>query len=200
MDDVDGWLRAWSRFEEILSEAGALASVAYTCDTTDPVKEAAHLRFTKDIGPRALEQRVRLGRRLLATGHSAPDLDMILRRMRNQEELFRKTNVPLLGELQELSSAWQKLAAGLSATWAGPCRFRRCVFTRPAPIVRYGSAPTSFTWGPSPASETRSRTSSTVSTSCDRPSRTMPASPTTATTPTLKRTASTTRREIASGS
>ncbi|HKA48570.1 MAG TPA: M3 family oligoendopeptidase [Candidatus Dormibacteraeota bacterium] len=119
MDDVDGWLRAWSRFEEILSEAGALASVAYTCDTTDPVKEAAHLRFTKDIGPRALEQRVRLGRRLLATGHSAPDLDMILRRMRNQEELFRKTNVPLLGELQELSSAWQKLAAGLSATWDG---------------------------------------------------------------------------------
>ena len=119
LDDVDGWLSAWSRFEEILSEAGALASVAYTCDTADPEKEATHLRFAKDIGPRAQEQRVRLGRRLLATGHSAPDLEMVLRRMRNQEELFREANVPLLGELQELSSRWQKLAAGLNATWDG---------------------------------------------------------------------------------
>jgi oligoendopeptidase F len=119
LDDVDAWLRTWSRFEEILSEAYSLASVAYTCDTTDPEKEAAHLRFARDIGPRAQEQRVRLGRRLLATGHSAPDLDMVLRRMRNQEELFREANVPVLGELQELSSGWQKLAAGLSATWEG---------------------------------------------------------------------------------
>src|SRR5262249_59092250 len=115
----DGWLSAWSRFEEILSEAGALASVAYTCDTADPEKEATHLRFAKDIGPRAQEQRVRLGRRLLATGHSAPDLEMVLRRMRNQEELFREANVPLLCELQELSSRWQQVAAGLNATWDG---------------------------------------------------------------------------------
>ena len=119
LDDVDGWLRAWSRFEEILSEADALAYVAYTCDTTDPEKEAAHLRFARDIWPRAEEQRVRLGRKLLSTGHSAPDLEMVLRRMRNQEELFREANVSIQGELQELSSAWQKLAAGLSATWDG---------------------------------------------------------------------------------
>ena len=119
MGDVDDWLRAWSRFEEILSEADALAYVAYTCDTTDPGKEAAHLRFARDIGPRAQEQRVRLSRKLLATGHSAPDLEVALRRLRNQEELFREANVPIKGELEELSSAWQKLAAGLSATWNG---------------------------------------------------------------------------------
>ncbi len=117
--DVDAWLRAWSRFEEILSEAAGLAYVAYTCDTTDSEKEAAHLRFARDIGPRAQEQRVRLGRKLLATGNSAPDLEMVLRRLRNQEELFREANVPIQGQLQQLSSAWQKLTAGLSATWNG---------------------------------------------------------------------------------
>jgi len=117
--DVDAWLRAWSRFEEILSEAAGQAYVAYTCDTTDSEKEAAHLRFARDIGPRAQEQRVRLGRKLLATGNSAPDLEMVLRRLRNQEELFREANVPIQGQLQQLSSAWQKLTAGLSATWNG---------------------------------------------------------------------------------
>ena len=119
MGDVDDWLRAWSRFEEILSEAAGQAYVAYTCDTTDSEKEAAHLRFARDIGPRAQEQRVRLGRKLLATGNSAPDLEMVLRRLRNQEELFREANVPIQGQLQQLSSAWQKLTAGLSATWNG---------------------------------------------------------------------------------
>ena len=49
LDDVDSWLREWSRFEEILSEAYALAAVAYTCDTTDSAKEAANLRFARDI-------------------------------------------------------------------------------------------------------------------------------------------------------
>ena len=117
--DVDAWLRAWSRFEEILSEAHALASVAYTGDTTDSEKEAAQLRFARDIWPRAQEQRVRLGKKLLASGHSAPDLEMVLRRLRNQEELFREANVPVQGQLQELSSAWQKLTAALSATWNG---------------------------------------------------------------------------------
>lgn len=119
LDGVDAWLRDWSRFEEILGEAHSLASVAYTSDTTDPDKEAAHLRFARDIGPRAREQGVRLGRRLLSSGYSAPDLEMVLRRLRNQEKIFREANVPLFGELQALSSAWQKLAGGLSASWEG---------------------------------------------------------------------------------
>jgi oligoendopeptidase F len=119
LDDVGSWLREWSRFEEILSEAYALAAVAYTCDMADPAKEAANLRFSRDIGPRAREQNVRLGRRLLSSGYTTPDLEMTLRRIRNQEELFREANVPLFGELQSLASDWQKLAGGLSAEWEG---------------------------------------------------------------------------------
>lgn len=43
---LPGWLADWSRFESALSEAASLAMIAYTCDTTDPAKEAAHLRFS----------------------------------------------------------------------------------------------------------------------------------------------------------
>jgi oligoendopeptidase F len=119
LDDVETWLHDWSRLDEILGEARSLASVAYTCDAGDPDKEAAHLRFARDIGPRAREQEVRLGRRLLATGQAPPGLETFVRRLRNQDGIFREENVPLFAELQTLASAWQKLAASLSATWDG---------------------------------------------------------------------------------
>jgi oligoendopeptidase F len=119
LDDVEAWLGEWSRFEELLGEAHSAALVAYTCDTGDADKEAAQLRFSRDIGPRAREQNVRLGRRLLDTGHSTPALEPMLRRVRNQDRLFREENVPLFGELATLSTAWQRLAGSLTASWEG---------------------------------------------------------------------------------
>jgi oligoendopeptidase F len=119
LDDVETWLRDWSRLNEILFEAQALAHVAYTGDARDPAAEEAHLRFSGTIAPRAREQEVRLGRRLLATGDTPEGLEMFVRRLRNQDRIFRERNVPLFAELQTHVSAWQKLAAGLSAEWDG---------------------------------------------------------------------------------
>ena len=62
------WLAAWSRLEELITEAAAEAMIAYTADTGDPAREAAHLRFSAEIFPQLEEQGVRLARRLLATG------------------------------------------------------------------------------------------------------------------------------------
>ena len=49
--NVEAWLSDWSSFESLLSEAGALASFAYTCDTSDPAREEAQLRFGTQISP-----------------------------------------------------------------------------------------------------------------------------------------------------
>jgi oligoendopeptidase F len=119
LDDAEAWLHDWSRFEEALHEARSLALIAYTCDTGDAGKEAAQLRFLRDIGPRAREQGVRLGRRLLESGYSTPPLEPQLRRIGNQERLFREANIPLFGELAALSTDWQRLGGGLTADWEG---------------------------------------------------------------------------------
>jgi len=63
---LTAWLRDWSQLEAALSEAAALAMIAYTCDTGDPGKEAVHLRFSVEIVPKAEEQSVGLARRLVA--------------------------------------------------------------------------------------------------------------------------------------
>jgi oligoendopeptidase F len=115
----EGWLRTWSAFEALLEEAGTLAMVAYTCDTTDPAKEAANLRWASEIFPLATEQQVRLAKRLLSLGYTRADLDIVMRNFRTDIEIFREENVPIVAEVEELVTAYQKITGGLEVEWNG---------------------------------------------------------------------------------
>lgn len=116
---AEEWLRAWSALDALVQEAAARASVAYTTDTADPAKEARHLRFSSEIGPRLGEQRVRLAARLLDLGYDRPGLTTTVRRFRNSRELFREANVPLGAAMQRLNSQYQKITGGMIAEWEG---------------------------------------------------------------------------------
>jgi oligoendopeptidase F len=117
--NVEAWLADWSRFESLLSEAAALANFAYTCDTSDPDREAAQLRFGTQISPRAQEQRVRLQKRLVELDYVRPGIETMLQRFRNQMELFDEANVPLFAELSELGTQWNKINGAMTVSWAG---------------------------------------------------------------------------------
>ena len=117
--NVEAWLADWSRFESLLSEAAALANFAYTCDTSDPDREAAQLRFGTQISPRAQEQRVRLQKRLVELDYVRPGIETMLQRFRNQMELFDEANVPLFAELSELGTQWNKINGAMTVSWDG---------------------------------------------------------------------------------
>jgi oligoendopeptidase F len=117
--NVEEWLADWSRFESLLSEAGALASFEYSCDTTDPARESAQLRFGTQISPKAHEQRVRLEGRLVDLGYVRPGLETVIERFRNQMQLFDEANVPLFAELSSLATRWSKVNGALSVEWEG---------------------------------------------------------------------------------
>jgi oligoendopeptidase F len=117
--EVEAWLGEWSRLEELVTEAAGLAMIAYTADTGDAAKEAAHLRFSSEIFPVMEEQGVRLARRLLEFGYTRADLDVVLRRFRTQIEIFREESVPLFAELEELSARYQRLTGGITVEWDG---------------------------------------------------------------------------------
>ena len=118
-ENVEAWLADWSRFESLLSEAASLANFAYTCDTADPDREAAQLRFGTQISPRAHEQRVRLQARLVELGYVGPGLETMVQRFRNQMEVFDEANVPLFAELSELGTQWAKINGALAVMWDG---------------------------------------------------------------------------------
>ena len=113
------WLRSWSRLEARLSEAASLAMIAYTCDTADQAKEAAHLRFSAEILPRVEQRSVALARRLVESGLEPPGFRTTLRRFRTATELFREENIPLMMELEGHSAAYQRLTGSMTADWDG---------------------------------------------------------------------------------
>jgi oligoendopeptidase F len=117
--NVEAWLRDWSAFEGLLAEASALANFAYSCNTADPEREQARLRFQAEIDPRAEEQRVRLQKRLVELGYVTPDLETMVRRFRNQMELFNEANVPLFEKLAKLSTEWAKVIGAMTVDWDG---------------------------------------------------------------------------------
>ncbi len=116
---VEEWLSAWSRLEELVTEAAAQAMIAYTIDTSDPEKEKDHLRFSTEILPKMEERSVELARRFVALGHSTPELATTLARFRTSIEIFREANVPLFSELEELSARYQRITGSMTVTWDG---------------------------------------------------------------------------------
>ena len=92
---LDEWLRTWSRLEELVTEAASLAMIAYTVNTADPAREAAHLRFSTELMPRLEERSVELARRLVESGLSRPGMETTLARFRTQIGLFREANIPI---------------------------------------------------------------------------------------------------------
>jgi oligoendopeptidase F len=118
-DNVEAWLADWSHFESLLSEAGALASFAYSCDTGDPAREEAQLRFGTQISPMAQEQRVHLEERLVELGYVRPGIEMVVRRFENQMQLFNEANIPLFAQLSKLSTSWSKVIGAMTVEWEG---------------------------------------------------------------------------------
>jgi len=119
IENAKQWLQDWSTFEDLLGEAREQAYFDYTGDTADAGKEADNLRFQTEIEPNAAEQRVRLSRRLLEIGYTAPDLEESLRRFRTTNEVFREENVPLKAEVERLNTEYQKITGAMSADWNG---------------------------------------------------------------------------------
>jgi oligoendopeptidase F len=118
-ETIEGWLQTWSTLEELVTEAAALAMIAYTIDTSDPEKEADHLRFSTEVLPKMEERSVELARRLVESGYRGRDLDTTLARFRTSIEIFREANVPIFSELEELSARYQRITGSMTVEWEG---------------------------------------------------------------------------------
>jgi oligoendopeptidase F len=118
-DTIEGWLQTWSTLEELVTEAAALAMIAYTIDTSDPEKEADHLRFSTEVLPKMEERSVELARRLVESGYRGKDLETTLARFRTSIEIFREANVPIFSELERLSAEYQRITGSMTVEWEG---------------------------------------------------------------------------------
>jgi oligoendopeptidase F len=116
---MEEWLRAWSKLEELVTEAAARAMIAYTIDTSNAEKEADHLRFSTGVLPKMEERSVELAKRLVDSGYSTAALKTTLDRFRTQIEIFRDENVPIFAELEAHSTRYQRITGSIMVEWDG---------------------------------------------------------------------------------
>jgi oligoendopeptidase F len=116
------WLATWSTWQERVEEAATRAMIAYTCDTTDPEKEAVNHRWSSEIYPLVVEQNVRLAKRLVALNPTIPGMAIALREFRSDIEIFREENVPIMSQIEDCVSAYQRVTGSLAIEWRGETR------------------------------------------------------------------------------
>ncbi|GAB4155120.1 MAG: M3 family oligoendopeptidase [Candidatus Promineifilaceae bacterium] len=118
-DTTRQWLETWSHLSRVVWEGMTVIYIEKSLDTTNKEKEQAFLTFIQNVLPQVQIADQALKERLLALDVKDEDMQLVLRNMRNEAELFREENVPLLTKLHELDNEYDKLTGGLKVEWDG---------------------------------------------------------------------------------
>ncbi len=120
---LPGWLARWSQLNMLVEESGAIAHIEKTLDTADEDAERVFLNYVENIAPGYSRADQVLKQRLLAQAADndalGEDMRVPLRAMRNQADLFREANVPLMTELAKLGNEYDKITGAMKADWDG---------------------------------------------------------------------------------
>ena len=121
--NLTDWLGEWSQLNKLIEETGAITHIEKTLDTADEAAEQAFLNFIENVAPGFRHADQALKQRLLAQtaddGALGEGMRVPLRAMRNQSDLFREANVPLMTDLAKLGNEYDKITGGLTADWDG---------------------------------------------------------------------------------
>ncbi|MBK8906317.1 MAG: M3 family oligoendopeptidase [Anaerolineaceae bacterium] len=118
-DTIHQWLADWSQLTQLRHEMGARLRVATTLDTNDEAAEAAMNHYLDKIFPQGQVAENKLEARLLASGLEPEGLEIPLRNMRVDAELFTEANLPLLSEQIKRSQVYNRIIGSQTVQWQG---------------------------------------------------------------------------------
>jgi oligoendopeptidase F len=111
---VPSWLQEWSELEKIVYEAHASAQRAKHANTADEIAEKAYLAFIENVLPHTSRLSQKLTQKLLAVDYQPlPEHEEMLKRFRNQAELFREENIAVNQAIETLISEYEKFNGAL---------------------------------------------------------------------------------------
>lgn len=117
--NLPGWMQNWSRLHNLLDEVRSRLYVAWTMDTTDPQAAQDYTSFMDNVYPRVLNASQKLKLKFLVSGLSLPGLEVPLRNIRCEAELYRETNLTLISKLYRLAAEYDKIIGSQSVQWDG---------------------------------------------------------------------------------
>jgi oligoendopeptidase F len=118
-DNIDAWLRDWTALDNLVSEIFSRARVATTQDTSDEHAESIYKNLLATLYPRLEEAQNNLNTRLLESQLTPENMELPLKRMRTDVDLYRDENIPLKQREQVLGLEFNKLVGPLTVQWEG---------------------------------------------------------------------------------
>lgn len=117
--NIAGWLVEWTKLKNLIEENRWRKYIAINMDTTDQQADAAYHQFIDSVYSFSLAADQRLKEKLLISGLNPPSLEIPLRKLRWEVELFRNENMPLLSQELKLSNQLDKIIGAQSILWEG---------------------------------------------------------------------------------
>ncbi|MBC7814404.1 MAG: M3 family oligoendopeptidase, partial [Burkholderiales bacterium] len=118
-DNAEAWLTDWSRLAEMVDETQTRLMVEKTRNTADADIEQRYNNFLDTIYPRAEAANQRLKEKLLGSELTIPGMEIPLRNMRAEADLFRTESLPLLTEEHKMRMEYDKIVGAQTVTWEG---------------------------------------------------------------------------------
>ena len=118
-NNVHQWLSDWTQISRLLWEKAARLRVATTQDTNDEAAEAALNQFLDEIYPPLQVAENKLENKLLESGLKPDGMEIPLRNMQADADLFVEENIPLLSEQLKRSQVYNRIIGSQTVEWDG---------------------------------------------------------------------------------
>ncbi|MDQ1238493.1 MAG: oligoendopeptidase [Thermodesulfobacteriota bacterium] len=120
LHDMHDFLSKWTELSEAVDESFSRLHVAVTVNTQDEEAKNRYQTFLSDVYPNAEEQEQALKRRLLESGQEMPArFEIPFLHIKQEVELFRSENLPLLVEERLLENEYDKTIGAQTVNWNG---------------------------------------------------------------------------------
>ena len=122
-DELKKWLTDKSELESVIQEDLAWRYIRMSCDTTSKEFADSFNFFVAEIEPKIAPYNNSLNKKLLDCPYTAelndPRLEIMLRSIRKQVEIFREENIPILSELQQKEQQFASIAGAMTVEMDG---------------------------------------------------------------------------------
>jgi oligoendopeptidase F len=117
--NLPGWLDDWSGLRKLVDETYARLQLGTTRDTTDKAAERRFHAFLDHVYPPIQSADQQLKEKLLASGLKPAGMEIPLRNLQAEADLFREANLPLMTEEHKLGSEYNKIIGAQTVQWEG---------------------------------------------------------------------------------
>ena len=118
-DTLDSWMEKWSDLRKLVGERYARLKLATAQDTTDQAAEKEYLDFIEKVKPSTQAADQKLKEKLLASEMVPEGMELALKKMRTEADLFREENLPLITEESKLGTQYSKILGTQTVEWQG---------------------------------------------------------------------------------